>query len=332
MTLVRSSFHFHLPLFTCYLLPITCYLLLCTSSLASAFTADLSHEEVSLRLEASQERIDPSYDLMLTIKVEAPSYLEIKLPDLRDRFSGFSTAEDFFMPPVTSNDRTLQTHRWRLTPEPAAERYRLAPFAVTIIDKRHNPPHTSSFATKPVLFPSPAARPPVTGEPEVTPEPVWIPPTAKTVSLWILSMLAGIALLAAALFGLTKLSRRLREYRMSPVERAIAELQRLLNRNLPAKGLFKEFYIELTMVVRRYIEREHGIRAPEQTTQEFLEAAAQQPSFTSEVVTQLKTFLESADLVKFAGQEATIAMAEDATVKARTYINSDATEFPSKSG
>ncbi|MDD4025357.1 MAG: hypothetical protein PHN85_05480 [Kiritimatiellae bacterium] len=284
-----------------------------------------------MRLETSHERIDPARDLMLTITVEAPSHLEVKLPDLRDRFSGFSTAEDFFMPPTVSGGRALQTHRWRLTPEPAAERYRLAPFAVEVLDKSHEPPQVSHFATKPVLFPAPPARPPVTGEPEVTPEPVWIPPTAKSVSLWILTVIAAAALVAAALYGLTRLSRRVREYRMSPVERAMTELQRLLNRNLPAKGLFKEFYIELTMVVRRYIEREHGIRAPEQTTQEFLAAAASQPAFTPETVAQLKTFLESADLVKFAGREATVDMAEDATSKARTYISSDAPQVSGKS-
>ncbi len=330
-TLIRAPFPFRHPFLprhpsplTSYLLPLTSCLLLCFSALAAPFSADLSHEEVTMRLEASLERVDPARDLTLTITVETPSYLEVKLPDLRERFSGFSTAEDFFMPPAAANDRTLQTHRWRLTPEPAADRYRLAPFAVEVLDKRHNPPKSSYFATKPVTFPAPPPRPPVTGDPEVTPEPVWIPPTAKSVSLWIIAVLAAAALLAAAVFGLTRLSRRVREYRMSPLERAMAEMQRLLNRNLPAKGLFKEFYIELTMVVRRYIERQHGIRAPEQTTQEFLEAASRQPAFTQEVVTQLKTFLESADLVKFAGQEATVAMTEDATSKARAYINSDA--------
>jgi hypothetical protein len=164
----------------------------------------------------------------------------------------------------------------------------------------------------------------VTGDPEVAPEPIYVPPTARTVASWILAALAGLAALAALLFGLTRLSRRVREFRMSPVERAMVELQRLLGRNLPGRGLYKEFYIELTMVVRRYIERARGIRAPEQTTQEFLAAAAGHPAFTPDVLAQLKTFLESADLVKFAGQEATPAMADDATAKAKAYITTDA--------
>lgn len=296
----------------------------CTLPAFAAFTADLSDGDVSLKLEATPDTVSPAEDLMLVITVEVPSHLTVALPDLRDRFSGFTTAEDFTTDPVEANGRTRQTHRWRLTPEPAAKRYRLAPFAVTTSDTRSSTPRVSSFATRPVLFPGEGPRPAVTGDPEVTPQPDWIPPTAKTVALWIVAALAGLAILAALLFGLSRLSRRVREYRMTPVERAIVELQRLLSRNLPDRGLFKEFYIELTMVVRRYIERTHNIRAPEQTTQEFLSAAASHPTFTPEVLAQLRTFLESADLVKFAGQEADTAMTDDATAKARAYIEKDA--------
>lgn len=298
---------------------------------AAPFTADLSSGEVSIKLEATPDKVSPAEDLMLTLTVEAPSYLTVAIPDLRDRFSGFSTAEDFATDPIDANGRTRQAYRWRLTPEPAAKRYRLAPFAVMTQDKRSAVAKVSSFATKPVLFPDEGARPVVTGDPEVTPEPEWVPPTAKTVTLWIFVVIAGLSALAAILFGLTKLSRRVREYRMSPIERAMAELQRLLSRNLPSRGLYKEFYIELTLIVRRYIERTHGIRAPEQTTQEFLAAAAHQQAFTPEVIAQLRTFLESADLVKFAGQKATVAMTDDATAKARAYIETDATQLKGKS-
>jgi hypothetical protein len=314
------------------------YIILFPIPSLSAFTADLSHGEVSIKLEATPERVSPAQDLMLTVTVDAPAHLEVTLPDLRDRFAGFSMAEDFATEPVTANGRRHQTYRWRLEPEPAAERYRLAPFAITVTDSSHRQgTHpapssllptpsslSSSFATRPVIFPAEGARPPVTGDPEVSPEPVYIPPTARTVALWVIAALGGLAALAAALFGLTRLSRRVREFRMSPVDRAMAELQRLLGRNLPSRGLYKEFYIELTMVVRRYIERTRGIRAPEQTTQEFLVAAADHPSFTPEILAQLKTFLESADLVKFAGQEATPAMTDAATANAQTYIRADA--------
>ena len=41
-------------------------------------------------------------------------------------------------------------------------------------------------------------------------------------------------------------------------------------RIFPARGLVKEFYLRLTGIVRQYVEDTTGIRAPEQTTEEFL--------------------------------------------------------------
>jgi hypothetical protein len=170
-------------------------------------------------------------------------------------------------------------------------------------------------------------RTPVTGQPEVTPEPEWIAPTAKSITLWIFAVIAALLVLAAILYGLTRISSKVKEFRMTPIERAMTELERLLRRNLPGKGLYKDFYVELTMVVRRYIERSHNIKAPEQTTEEFLAAAAGHPDFTPEVLGQLKVFLESADLVKFAGQKADTEMTDQAAEKARKYIKSDADLF-----
>ncbi|MDD2599953.1 MAG: hypothetical protein PHO37_12125 [Kiritimatiellae bacterium] len=292
---------------------------LLATTAAAQFAADLSQGEITIRLTANSEIVDPAKDLMLTITIESPAAMKVTLPDLQERFQGFSMAEDFANEPVAAGGRVQQIQRWKLTPEPAAERYRLAPFAVIV-----NGAENFAFATKPVVFPKQAERPPVTGVPEVTPEPEWIAPTAKSIALWIIAGVGVLLAIAAMLYALTKISSRVREFRMSPIERAMTELERLLRRNLPGQGLYKDFYIELTMVVRRYIERSHHIRAPEQTTEEFLAAASEHPSFTPEVLSQLKVFLESADLVKFAGQKANQEMTDQATEKARLYIKSDA--------
>lgn len=302
-------------------LTLACLLLMALPGMAATY--ELLTGEVKITLESSSEKILPSEDVIVTLTVDAPAYLKVVLPDLRTRFVGFSLAEDFAKPLEEANGRTRQNYQWHLVPEPVAPKYRLAPFAVETFDQRVSPPRRVTFATKPIVFPGEGARPSVTGNPEVTLKPEWIPPTAKTVTLWVIFAILGVLAFAGIVYGLMQISRRVKEYKMSPIERALAELQRLLSRNLPAKGLYKDFYIELTMVVRRYIERTHGIHAPEQTTQEFLLAASQHPLFDREVLVQLRTFLESADLVKFAGQEATLAMAEDATQKAKRYIEDD---------
>ena len=99
----------------------------------------------------------------------------------------------------------------------------------------------------------------------------------------------------------------------------------LLRRALPSKGRFKDFYVELTMVVRRYIERRYAIRAPRQTTEEFLEAARNNRDFSVETLDGLRAFLAAADLVKFAGAEATPELADEAVGKARAYLEAERT-------
>ena len=79
---------------------------------------------------------------------------------------------------------------------------------------------------------------------------------------------------------------------MSPLEIALAALQKLKAANLPVE----KFYTQLSDIVRQFIEGRYGLRAPERTTEEFL-AEARLPE---QYMVLLQTFLQEADLVKFA--------------------------------
>ncbi len=286
------------------------------------FRENLSWGAVDLRLETEPAVVHPDRDLLLTLTATAPAHLRVTLPDLRRRFSGFAAAESYSRDPVTEGGQTRQVQRWRLTPE-LARTYRLAPFAVEVRDTARQPPEVAWFATRPVLFPAAELGVTATGDPEVAARPRWIAPTGRAVLGWVGVATLALAVLAGLVWGLRHLRQKVREMRMSPRERALAELDRLLRRDLVGQGLFKDFYVELTQVVRRYIERAHGIRAPEQTTEEFLGAAVHHPHFTAAVLQRLRAFLESADLVKFAGQTATPQSAAAAVDTAKAYLDTD---------
>ena len=285
--------------------------------LVAAQVADLSRDGVGLVVDASPRAVDLARDFYVTITLTAPSGVTAELPDLRDRFQGFRVAENFAEKPLVDKEgRTTAVSRWRLEPDPLARRYRLAPFAVQTGD--------GSFATAPVLFDPPAAREAVTGEIEVNPTRDLPPFSWKLVGICA-AALAGLALLLVlAYLVFNKVRTAVRVHRMSPIERALYELDKLLRKGLPGRGLYKDFYVELTMVVRRYIERQYGVRAPNLTTDEFLRAAGANAAFTQASIAELKAFLQSADLVKFAGLEATPEMADGATGKARSYLTTDA--------
>lgn len=287
------------------------------------FEQDLSWGDTTIILKAEPAKVAPERDLILTLNVSHPSYLRVALPDLRDRFNGFTTVDDFAGEPLVTKEKTVREYRWRLTPK-MAQKYRLAPFAVSVTDTRRQPPLQSSFATRPIIFPVADPPPPADGKIEADLTPLWVPPTPLDVLTWIGIAMLIIILLALIVLGLLRIKRHVHELRLSPRERAFAELERLLRQKLIEKGKYKDFYIELTMVVRRYIERSHGIKAPEQTTQEFLEAAAKHPRFTKAVLDSLRHFLESSDLIKFAGVAATPTVANAAVDTARQYITTDA--------
>jgi hypothetical protein len=137
---------------------------------------------------------------------------------------------------------------------------------------------------------------------------------------WLWASTAILALLVA-IVAVWKLRRKREtvEQQLSPQELAWLELEHLIERNL-AESDVKEFYVELTGVVRRYIERSTGVHAPEQTTEEFLREIVENAVFASEDQRRLQSFLESADLVKFAAFEPAASDIEASFDRAKEFI------------
>lgn len=269
---------------------------------------------VDLTIEGESTQVDPAKSLFLTVTLKTPRGVVATLPDLRERVVGFSLAEDFAEEPKTEPDgSTVQVANWRLVPEPAAETYKLKPLAV------------GDVLVPPVYFTPPAAREPVTGAMETNPTRD-LPPLSWKLVGWVVIALLAVALLVVGCWLLVRfLAQKVKEHRMSPIERAWVELDRLLKKGLPGRGRYKDFYVELTMVVRRYVQRKYGIKAPNLTTEEFLREAGKSltESGGNLAPDALKRFLESADLIKFAGVEATPEMADEATDSARSYLKDD---------
>jgi hypothetical protein len=257
--------------------------------------------DVSVVIESNTKTVSPAKSVILTLKVSTNSdKVKIEYPDLRERLEGFSLAEEF-------SDETSQT--WRLVSEPYSKYYKIKPFVV------------GGQWFGPVYFDPPENVVPSISEMKINPKKDFPPLTLRFVA-----KILAVLLLAAIILYLTGLlfrfvSSKIKEHRMSPIERAWVELDRLVKKALPLKGRYKDYYVELTMVVRRYVQRKYGVKAPHLTTQEFLQ------QFRSDA---LKDFLESADLIKFAGVKATSSMAESALLSARDYLKTDSSERQEK--
>ena len=290
---------------------------------------------IGLKVESETKIIDPARSVFLTMTVKVPHDRKAELPDLRDRVVGFSLAEDFAEEPRREKDgSTVEVINWRLVPEPCAEVYKLKPFVVKAspkVWKAQSDEGKYSFIGGPIYFENPAAREPVTGGMETDPKKDLPPLSWKLVGWAALAVLAILAVLAALVWLARYITRRVKEHRMSPIERAWVELDRLLKKGLLGRGRYKDFYVELTMVVRRYVQRKYGIKAPHLTTEEFLRESSNRRIVELSNAAALRKFLENADLVKFAGVEATPEMADEATDSAREYLKSDASDHPAPS-
>ena len=241
-------------------------------------------------------------------EVDIARQLELKVTprgiDLRERFRGFSVADDF-------ESEEENCTRWLLTPKPCEKVYKIAPFAY------------EGRVVGPVYFEPPAVRETVTGGIECDPEKDLPPLSWRLVGEIALGLLGVLGLLGLFYFAVRYFVRRVKEHRMSPIERAWVELERLLKKGLPGRGRYKDFYVELTMVVRRYVQRQHGVKAPHLTTEEFFEVTRNSPTFPKSALDELIDFLRKADMVKFAGVEATPETADEATDSAKAYIAKD---------
>jgi len=282
------------------------------------------HNAITLVMTLTPGSVALDRDIILSLQLTHPESIAVSLPPLADRLHGLLATSSFDRETTPSPDGRVTRERViRLTPLIAQE-YRIAPMPVAFRNAVGNG-KTDYFATPPLTLPLNA----VTDQPlddalrgEIRPLPIH--PSLKTLSGYVAFLVLLALLMAVAIHLLGRIQRKIRILRMSPKERALHELELLLAKKLVEAGRIKDFYVELTMIVRRYIERRHRVRAPEQTTQEFLSAVSADTRFPPHVVSRLQQFLEAADLVKFAAWKPDSGAVENAVATARGYLTSDA--------
>jgi hypothetical protein len=81
---------------------------------------------------------------------------------------------------------------------------------------------------------------------------------------------------------------------------ALEALQRLRRKGYVEQRQVEPFYVEISAIVRRYLEERFAIHAPERTTEEFIREASRSDALSSAHQALCGAFLEQCDLVKFA--------------------------------
>jgi hypothetical protein len=121
--------------------------------------------------------------------------------------------------------------------------------------------------------------------------------------LAVLGLASGLAVLGSGsvLAYRAWRARRRIERQRSAYDEAVSRLGELEDSGPPDDTAADAWFVSLSAIVRHYLEQRYEIRAPELTTEEFLQVAIARPELTAEHRGLLSSFLERCDRVKFAG-------------------------------
>lgn len=172
--------------------------------------------------------------------------------------------------------------------------------------------------------------------PKVMRDSLYINPMESTVSIpakwydfipewwpWLLIALGiiGLAVLVAILYK--KNGARLLPHKkiIPPYQLAINRLSKLKQRRMAESGHDKEYYTELTDILRQYLEGRFNINAREMTSSQIIDALEQNPEI-SKYVDSMNAMLQTSDFVKFAKHRSNV----DDNVRAFATVHDFVTE------
>lgn len=136
---------------------------------------------------------------------------------------------------------------------------------------------------------------------------------------WLLVIL--VAVLIGGWWGIAWWQKRQAEHaRKTAFDRALERLATLEQQDLPTGEAVDGWYVELSDIVRRYIEDQYGLRAPELTSEEFLQEARRSEALSSAQRELLPLFLEQCDRVKYAAYSPQQDESQEALALARRFF------------
>lgn len=157
------------------------------------------------------------------------------------------------------------------------------------------------------------------------------PPQDFPVNYLLLKILGGVIVALLVFFLIKYLRQRFARgpaAAVSPPQSAytvaMEALAALRAKGLWAEGRVKELYVELSDIVRRYLESRFSVRAPEMTTEEFLYSLRESGELSGARKNLLKEFLQHCDLVKFAKYGPTEQEAEESFTAAERLVRETA--------
>lgn len=285
-----------------------------------AIDREYSQGPVTVRLRVDRESMTLSQLLSLELQSRAPQGNEVSFPDLAetlDKFAVWQSGE--LSEKLGQGDVVIKTRRYRLEPLEMGQCV-IGPLKFDFEEQDK----TAAITTEPVYIevgtiisdddPNAFAIAEIADIVEVKNDLTW---------WWIGGGAAVVILAAAALLYANRPKRKtvVRHIYRPAHEIAYEMLKAIAGQKLVEQGRVKEFYEKLSGCLRRYIENRFQLRAPEQTTEEFLEQLKYSDDLALEHKQQLAKFLEHCDLVKFARYQPSTEQINESLNMAENFVD-----------
>jgi hypothetical protein len=288
---------------------------------------------VKVRLTPPRPLIGDSVEL--TIEATAKPEVELLMPDFGEALEQFLILN--FKPSperIDENGNTLAVQRYVLQPRRSGKQA-IPPILVEFVDHRPDqkpaPDGEDAYEilTERLEFEVESVVPDAATDElkEILGEIP--PPLAPVISRWRWPLGLGLILILFSPFlirGFLRWRRLAR--RRSAYDIARNRLDSLLKRGQPEGEGLGPFFVEMSSIIRIYIENRYDLRAPEYTTEEFLEVVADSPDFSEDHQRLLREFLRQADLVKFAGVVPSTSDIDRSVELARKFLDDTREDAP----
>ncbi|MFH1189639.1 MAG: hypothetical protein V1682_02985 [Candidatus Omnitrophota bacterium] len=259
-----------------------------------AFTAVAeAGDDITLRSSADRRSITIGDRIVYTIEVTAPGGTEVQMPSFANKTIG-----DFEI-----KDSNVKASRRLFGRKSYRNRYKITAYVpgksdIPQLEVKYKPKGAKDWASRKT------AAIPIDVKSVLPKElPADIKDIKPPMSYFELNLLLTfgalfVMIIVAVVFFIVKRARSRRPVRL-PHETALEELLAARSQ-LTNSGDVKEYFVNISDCVRRYIERVFALKAPEMTTEEFLNSLGDSAKLALHHKDLLRGFMNACDLVKFA--------------------------------
>jgi hypothetical protein len=290
---------------------------------AIAKTADNGPVKVEVRVWPAKPTLDDAIYLRLDITAPAGIAVDAPFQQTGEQLGRFRVVE--FAKDAQPSSDGGQHHIQTYTLEAASSgRHRVPPLRLEMTDSRAEAKQTGTqeILTEEIPLEIEPVKEAAVGA-ELKPATGALDPDVGGTPWSTILLIVSIAMVLAggSVVGVRAvLATRRRAAQRSAYDDAIAKLRALESRGAPSADEADSWFVELSAIVRTYLERRYEIRAPELTTEEFLQEAARAERLTSEHRGLLSSFLDRCDRVKFAGYRPDAQESIDSLAGARVFV------------